>query len=453
MKDWKVAILIVALLSASPFIVICDDCSVNAETTVSPKIVKVEYNSLEDSYLKVTTDVNFGLRVCQYEIKDSKGVIQLHGPSVSSSNFFKIDTAVATAGYLADDSFSFYFDNRTVPYTFDIYKLTFNGNGTALKTSSVHLSTDSLSTYPMPTGFIWNTERDGSGAWISDLTSVDFVDNAATLYAFKGNNIGISISSSTSTVTAGSDAIVLVNLDGNAGIAEIDLTIEYDNTVLTLEKVTSGDFLPMGKTSISNYPFTAVLKTNENIRTVGNLLRLVFSVDSSAEMGQYPVKVTVTASEDMYGKVLPNTVSGCAVTVGERIRGDLSGNGEIDNADAAMLMNRLANIPTGLDDSEFDLNGDGEINALDSLIMMKYLSNVPISFADSADEGVVMTVSSGDATSTVDGIQSGKNVYIDDESATSVTASSASGNIAVTKVADGRFVLVAPASDFTVKVN
>ena len=158
------------------------------ETTVSPNVSSIEYDSSESTNLGITTDKYFGLRVCRYNITDSKGVIQLHGSATSSTNFFTIDTAVATLGYLEDGSYNMYFDNRTVPYAFDIVKVTFNGNGTAMKSQSVHLSTDSLSTYAMPAGFIWNTERDGSGAWVSNLSSADFVNYSATLFAFQADH-------------------------------------------------------------------------------------------------------------------------------------------------------------------------------------------------------------------------------------------------------------------------
>jgi len=454
MKDWKMAVILLAILSASAFIVLSDDDSVaENESTVSPNVISVEYNSLESTNLVVTTDVNFGNRVCMYNIRNSAGAYVFHGPSTSSSNVFTINTEVATIGYIADDSFRMYFDNRTVPYTFDIVKVTFNGNGTAMKSVTAHLSTDSLSTYSMPSGYIWNTARDGSGAWISNLSDADIEEYALTLYAFKGNNVGISLSAGSSAVTPGSDAVVLVNLDNNAGIAEIDLSIEYDRSVLTLQKVTSGDILTLGKTSLSEYPFTAVLSTNENIRTIGNLLRLTFSVDSGAAVGEYPVLITVTASEDMYGKIIPNTVTGCSVTVGEKIRGDLSGDNSIDTVDSTILMSRLAYVDTGIGDSEFDLNGDGVINALDSLIMMKYLYNEPVSFANSSDEGVTMTVANNDYKATVEDIQPGDSVYVVAEGATSVTASTASGSVTVTAVANSRYMIVAPSQDFTVKVN
>ncbi len=458
MKDWKMAMVLIAVISALPFVAIISDAADGAEDDeeymmVYPSVVSVEYDSSQSSDLKVTTDINFDGRVCQYYIYDSKGVIQLHGPSTSSSNYFLLDTTIATAGYLADDSFKLYFDNKTVPYEFDIVKLTFNGNGTSLKSQTVHLSTDSLASYSMPSGFIWNTKSDASGAWISDLTLVDFEDNTATLYAFKSNNIGITIESSTSTVTPGSDAYVIIDLTGNSGIAEIDLRIEYDASVLTLERATAGTVLSMDKVSVKNYPFEPVLKTNETVRTIGNLLSLRFAVADDAALGQYPVVVSVIVSEDAYGKVVPNTVTGCAVTVGEKIRGDLENNGLIDDSDSVVLMKRLANISTGLSDSEFDLNGDGAINALDSLIMMKYLAGMPVSFADSSEEGVSMTISDSDGNDTVSDIHSSETVYINAEGATSVSASSSSGNIAVTKVSDSRYSLVAPASNFTVKFS
>ncbi|MBR6205067.1 MAG: hypothetical protein IKQ60_08535 [Candidatus Methanomethylophilaceae archaeon] len=457
MKEWKIAVALVAILTVSPFIVLCEGPAEGAYEPspgiISPDVVSIEYDSSASTNLKVTTDKDLGIRVCQYQIKNSRGIIQLHGPATSSSNVFYLDTAVSTAGYLDDDSYGMYFDNRTTPYLFSIVKVTFNGNGTSMKSQIVHLSTDSLSSYSMPAGFVWNTERDGSGTWITDLSNVDILDNSVTLYAFKGNNIGIGVSASTSAVSAGSDACVLVNLDNNSGVAEIDLSIEYDRSALTLERVEPGNVLNLQKSSIKDYPYVAKLTTNENVRTVGNLLRLTFSVSPDAEKGQYPVFVKVDVAEDYIGKVVPYTVSGTSVTVADKTRGDLNGDGAIDSADSTVLMNRLANIPTGLPDSEFDLNGDGDVNALDSLIMMKYISDMPVSFSDSADDSYTMTISNANGNSAVKGMEAGKTLFVTADDSSTVTASTSSGNIPVTKLADGRFSLTVPSSDFTVRAS
>ena len=457
MNICKMTVALIVILAVSPFIVLCEGPAEGAyEPTpgiVSPDVVSIEYDSSISTDLKVTTDKDLGIRVCQYKITNFRGIIQLHGPATSSSNVFYLDTAVSTAGYLDDDSYGMYFDNRTTPYLFSIVKVTFNGNGTSMKSQIVHLSTDSLSTYSLPSGFVWNTEKDGSGAWITDLSDVDILDYSVTLYAFKGNNIGIGVSASTSAVSAGSDAYVLINLDNNSGIAEVDLSIEYDRTVLTLVKAESGNVLNLQKSSTKDYPYVAKLTTNENVRTVGNLLRLTFSVSPDAEKGQYPIIVKVDVAEDYIGKVVPYTVSGTSVTVGDKTRGDLDGDGVINSVDSAVLMSRLANIPTGLPDSEFDLNGDGDVNALDSLIMMKFISNMPVSFSDGDEDSYTATISNSNGNSAVGGMEAGKTMFVSADDSSTVTASSPSGSIPVTKLADGRFSLVVPSSDFAVRVS
>ncbi len=169
------------VFDGSDSVLICAD---GEYQMVYPSVVSVEYDSSASTDMRITTDINFSERVCQYYIYDSNGVIQLHGPSTSPSSYFLLDTTIAAAGYLADDSFKLYFDNKTVPYEFDIFKLTFDGNGTSMKSMTVHLSTDSLASYSMPTGFVWNTKSDATGTWVSDLALVDFENNSATLYAF-----------------------------------------------------------------------------------------------------------------------------------------------------------------------------------------------------------------------------------------------------------------------------
>ncbi len=454
MKHWEMAAILIAVLAASSFAIICESPADGAtESQNTPKVVSVEYDSSVGTDLTVVLDGELGYTICQYTIYNSKNVTKLSGPATSSTNKFTLDTTINDYSYIEQDSYKMvYFVTYT--YLFDVYKITLNSNGTSLKNQTVLLSTDSLSDFTLPDGYVWNTKSDKSGTWVTDLASLDFTDHAATLYAFKGGKVGVNIESSTSTVTPGSDAIVLVDITSNSGVSLIEINVEYDNTVLTLERATSGNILTMEKPQIKNYPFNITFESNETVSTIGNLFYMRFAVSSDADLGQYPIVLTVVTSEDADGKVVLNTVTGCAVTVAEKMRGDLNGNKAIEDGDAVVMKNALANISTGLSDSEFDLNGDGEVNALDSLLLKKQLfADTPVSFADPDETAVVMTVSDGDGSSTVNNIYAGKTVYVSTESS-NVTATTSSGNtVAVTSVSDGRFKLVAPAENFTVKLS
>ncbi len=455
MKHWETAAILIAILSVSAFAVICEttaDGSIGAQDT--PKVVSVEYDSSVGTDLTIVFDQDLGYYICQYKVQNTNKITKLSGPATSSTNKFSLDTTINDYSYMVQDAYTLTYNFSNSPYLFEIYKITFNSNGTSLKSETVLLSTDCLSSYNIPDGYVWNTKSDKSGSWITDLSSIDFTDYAATLYAFKGGKVGVNIETSTSTVTPGSDAMVVVDVTGNSGISLLEINVEYDNTALTLERAISGEILTMGKPQVKNYPFNISFESSDSVSTVGNLFYMRFAVSSDAGLGQYPIVLTVVTCEDATGKVVPYTITGCAVTIAEKMRGDLNGNKVVDDADAVVMKNALANISTGLGDSEFDLNGDGEVNALDSLLLKKQLfGDTPVSFSDPDEDAVVMTVSDGDGSSTVNDVYAGKTVYLSTESS-SVTATTSSGSsVAVTSVSDGRFKLVAPAENFTVKLS
>ena len=454
MKNWMMAALLVAVISVSSLALVCGEPADGAGSDSHREVVSIQYDTTVNNYVTVTFDRDLGTILCNYWIADSRNVTQLHGLNGSSTNAFRLDAAKATDGYLAQDSYKMTHTLSTDAYLFDVYKITFNGNGTSLKSETAYISTDSLPSHTLPDGYIWNTKADKSGTWVTDLSQLDFTDNAATLYAFKGGKIGVNIESYTSTVTPGSDANVIVNLTGNSGISFIELNVEYDRTVLNLERAVSGNILTMEKPQVKNYPFNISFESNQDVSTVGNLFYMRFAVPSDAALGQYPIVITVVSAEDSSGKLVPYTIAGCAVTVAEKMRGDLNGNKMVDDPDAVVMKNALANIPTGLSDSEFDLNGDGEVNALDSLLLKKQLfGSTPVYFSDPEENEVTMTVSDGDGNSTVSDIYAGKTVYISAESS-SVNATTSSGSsIAVTSVSDGRYRMVAPSENFTVKIS
>ena len=247
---------------------------------------------------------------------------------------------------------------------------------------------------------------------------------------------------------------MIVDLTGNSGVSLIKLNVEYDRTALTLERAISGNILTMEKPQVKNYPFNISFESNQDVSTVGNLFYMRFAVSSDAALGQYPIVITVVSAENSSGNEVHRTIAGCAVTVAEKMRGDLNGNKAVDDPDAVVMKNALANISTGLSKSEFDLNGDGEVNALDSLLLKKQLfGSTPVYFSDPEENEVTMTVSDSDSSSTVSDIYAGKTVYISAESS-SVTATTSSGSsIAVTSVSDGRYKLVAPSENFTVRIS
>ena len=455
MTDWKNSAILIAVLavalSAAASAAFADD----ADGEITPKVVSVEYDSTVSNNLVVTTDVDFGNRICQYQIFNQDNALQFSGIATSASNVFKIDTTKGTYSMtFTDGTYHMFFDQTVTEYEFEVVKVVFNGNGTAFKSTTAHLSDDTLSLYGLPAGYNWNTNSNGTGAWISNLSLAEFSDdNSLTLYAFKSGSTGISIVSDTFTVVPGADATVILELDNNSGISQLDLSIGYDSSAMKLKSVSAGTIMTLGKSSTSACPYIANLSSKINSLGLGTLLTLTFTVNSDALEGQYPVTIKVTSAEDQYGKILPSSASGCAVTVGEKMRGDLDGNGKINALDSLILKRYIAHNPVDVSEEDMNLNGDARVNALDSLLLKRYIAHNPVVFSDFPADEVSMTITDSGETEEVGGIYAGESVFISSETGTSATASSDGGSIAVTSLGNGRFTFVAPSSKISVTVR
>ena len=98
---------------------------------------------------------------------------------------------------------------------------------------------------------------------------------------------------------------------------------------------------------------------------------LVTHVDASfgVQAGMAPVEVIVEAVEGLpRGKVLT-----------DRVLGDVNGDGQVNLADALLVMTYVVNgsveLPPNGDISLGDVNGDGQVNLADALLVMTYVAN------------------------------------------------------------------------------
>ena len=455
MTDWKITAIIIAVLAVAGAASICAAFADETNGEITPQVVCVEYDSTKSTNIIITTDINFENRICHYQIYNKDNALQFSGIAMSPSNVFSIDSTKGTHSMtFTDGVYHLFFDQTVYEYEFSIMKVVFNGNGTAFKSTTAHLSTDTLSNYGLPAGYNWNTNSNGTGAWISDLSLADFGDDCSlTLYAFKSGSTGISIVSDTFTVIPGADATVILELDNNSGISRLDLSIGYDRSAMKLKSVSAGSIMTLGKNSTSDYPFVASLSSKINSLGLGTLLTLTFTVSSDAIEGQYPVKITVTSAEDQYGKLLPSSATGCAITVGEKMRGDLDGNGRINALDSLILKKYIAHNPVSVSEEDLNLNGDTRVNALDSLLLKRYIAHNPVIFADFPNDEVSMTITESGSTNEIEGVYVGESVFVSSESGTSATVTANGSAVSVTPLGSGRFTFVAPSSKFSVNIH
>ncbi|MBO4348848.1 MAG: hypothetical protein J5812_04660, partial [Candidatus Methanomethylophilaceae archaeon] len=172
MKNWMMAALLIAVLSVSSLALVCDEPADGADNHY--EVASIQYDTTVNNYVTITFDRDLGTILCNYWIVDSRNVTQLHGIKGSNTDAFRLDAAAATDGYLAQDSYKMTHTLSTDDYKFDVYKITFNGNGTSLRSETAYISMDSLPSHSLPDGYIWNTKADKSGTWVTDLSQLDF---------------------------------------------------------------------------------------------------------------------------------------------------------------------------------------------------------------------------------------------------------------------------------------
>ena len=110
--------------------------------------------------------------------------------------------------------------------------------------------------------------------------------------------------------------------------------------------------LPTGRTILTESNLITYATTNPNVATVSK-----FGVVTATGPGT----ANVTASGPGGSAMIP-------VSVPNAIRGDLNGDGAIDQTDINILLQSLNMLPNGATDAR-DLNHDGKIDALDARVM------------------------------------------------------------------------------------
>ena len=190
----------------------------------------------------------------------------------------------------------------------------------------------------------------------------------------------------TKTTTAGNKVKVDILMHNNPGIANVQLKIAYNTTVLTLVEVTDGGILGVQMHSNNlDSPYNLVWANDtleENITANGTIATLVFDVAEDAPDGEYPISVSYDYDNyDIYDWQLKpvkfETVNG-GVNVTPFMIGDVDNNGVVNNLDRTILARFLAKW-TGYTESSInmlasDVNDDGVVNNLDRTILARYLA-------------------------------------------------------------------------------
>lgn len=207
--------------------------------------------------------------------------------------------------------------------------------------------------------------------------SVVEADSVATItvgnsIAAPGNTVGVDIS-----------------IKNNPGIMAMAFCLEYDSDVFEYVDYTKGYLTNYTITNHSDkgmVSFVNVEERNEN--NDGVLLTFNFKINTTAPNGEY-VFVIKNNNPDKYGTSLHNSfansgeqyvtvnaISGKVMVNGEYVakKGDINGDGKINNKDLAFLMQHLNGWSVEIIVDVADVNADNKINNKDYAMLMQYVN-------------------------------------------------------------------------------
>ena len=198
--------------------------------------------------------------------------------------------------------------------------------------------------------------------------------------AATGKELALSVE--TKQVTAGSSFDVTVSITENPGIAALRLSIAYDTDVLTLTDVKDAGLLgDVTLDNVNSSPYKVVWingDTAENITSTGKILTLTFKAKNITEETSASVNVSLASANDCLDKDLNKVtlaVSGGDITVSpaEILKGDVDGNGIVDEADAIRVLYYYVDGGTYYPvNQSVDFDGNGVENSDDAVYLLYY---------------------------------------------------------------------------------
>ena len=186
----------------------------------------------------------------------------------------------------------------------------------------------------------------------------------------------------TVTATAGDTVTVAVRLQNNPGFGGMAYDVTYDNTVLELVSYAldlgGGICTDSGADTYPNrinfqYAGTA------NVTGDGVLVTLTFKVKDTAASGFTAIRVvptdgTVFGYDGRAEVDFDLTPVNGGIEIIDYLKGDINGDGKVNNRDAARLMQYLAGWDVDYVAAALDVNDDGKVNNRDAARLLQYLA-------------------------------------------------------------------------------
>nr|WP_243411798.1 dockerin type I domain-containing protein [Ruminococcus difficilis] len=182
---------------------------------------------------------------------------------------------------------------------------------------------------------------------------------------------------------------VKISISNNPGIVSATIRVTFDNSVLTLLKVTDSDMLGSQAHKpelVSPYTLAWVNDTaTSNYSDNGTIVTLTFKVSESAEKGKlYPIELSYDYNNyDIYDKDLNliyfNVIAGGVdIYQSAVIIGDVNGDEKVDITDATLIQKAIAELIelSDVQKKAADTNTDGKVDITDATMIQKYIAEL-----------------------------------------------------------------------------
>ena len=221
-------------------------------------------------------------------------------------------------------------------------------------------------------GLTTNMEYSDDGISYNDVTDADmtFADgvyyvrykSTESNYASPAVKVyfGNSISANKVNTVQGGTVDIIVRIPVNTGVDNINVTLGYDNTALTLESFTAVDFAGVALEG------NVITWSGNSTNKTGTLAKLTFTVNSDAALGSYAITLEANGFSVANGEI----------KVAEFVNGDVNGDGgKITSTDVVALRTAIAAGATQDLGNGADVDGNGIVNSNDLIVIRQYLAN------------------------------------------------------------------------------
>ena len=189
--------------------------------------------------------------------------------------------------------------------------------------------------------------------------------------AITGANTGTQLIVESRTALLGDTILVPVRLENAQSMGSLGYSIKYDPVVIQFIKADKGAIMPADASFIANSPQQGTIilayAASSSIKGSGTTAQIEFKAIGVQGSQSALTLSDVTATGSGGGQIAVNSVNG-QVTIGQKIKGDGTGDGQVTVLDALMALKMYVKAIT--ENLVLDVNNDGKVTPEDARLIL-----------------------------------------------------------------------------------